>query len=268
VSEDRPAGRFSARDHAEQAFADAGGALPRVREELFALAGLLRREARLRKTLADIAVPPEAKQALLGDLFGDRLDRITLSLVGDLVVDDAVTYRLPLVLEDLGVQAELAEADAAGELGEVAEQLFRFSRVVDAQPELRSALTDPYLPDDRKESLVQDLLQGKAADTTVLLARWAAGRHGDPAEALRGLADRAAARQQRVIVEARTVVPLDDDRRERLAAALGATTGHEVDVEVVIDPSVVGGVVARVGDEVIDGSIKRKLEMALERLTS
>ena len=78
----------------------------------------------------------------------------------------------------------------------------------------------------------------------------------------------AAGRRQCVIVEARTAVELDDDRRDRLSEALAAVMGSAVDVEIVVDPTVLGGVVARVGDEVIDGSIRRKLALALERLTS
>jgi F-type H+-transporting ATPase subunit delta len=139
--------------------------------------------------------------------------------------------------------------------------------VVDGSPELRSALTNPYLDDDRKRAVVDDLL-GEGAPETRLLAEWVVTRPDDPGEVLRSLADRAAARRQRLIVEARTAVALDDDRRDRLASALAAATGNEVDVEIVVDPTVVGGVVARVGDEVIDGSIRRKLELALERLTT
>jgi F-type H+-transporting ATPase subunit delta len=260
--------RSSARERAERTFADAADALPRVRADLLALAGLLREHPQLRKTLADIAIPPGAKQALLRDLFGDRLDPNTLSLVEDLVESDSVTYRLRQVLDDLAVQATLAGADAEGALDTVADELFRFSRTVDANPDLRSAITNPYLPDDRKRAIVADLLSERAAPATVDLASWASTRPGDPAEHLRALADRAAARRKRVIVEARTAVPLDDDRRERLAEALAAATGSAVDVQVVVDPTIVGGVVARVGDEVIDGSIRRKLALAMERLTS
>jgi F-type H+-transporting ATPase subunit delta len=264
-------GRFSPRDRGEAAFSAAaeagGGAQSRVREELFALADLLRREPQLRKTLADIGVPPDAKRGLLGDLLGGRLDERTLALLEDLVVEDSVSYRLRSVLEDLAVQAVLAEAEAEGSLERVAEELFRLSRLVESQPALRSALTDPVLPAGRKQALVADLLAGKAAGPTVLLARWAAERTGDPAERLRDLSDRAAARDRRVVVEARTAVPLDDARQARLEEALTRATGRRVDVQVVVDPSVVGGVVARVGDEVIDGSIRRKLELALERLT-
>jgi F-type H+-transporting ATPase subunit delta len=269
VSQSRHGGRSgsSARERAERTFAEAADALPRVRADLLALAGLLRTHPQLRKTLADIGIPPEAKQALLRDLFGDRLDPTTLSLVEDLVESDAVTYRLRQVLEDLAIQAILAEADAGGELDTVADELFRFSRVVDGTPELRTAITNPYLPDERKRALVDELLGDRAAPATADLAAWAVTRPGDPSEYLRGLADRAAARRQRVIVEARTAVPLDEERRERLADALAAATGSQVDVQVVIDPTIVGGVVARVGDEVIDGSIRRKLELAMERLT-
>ncbi len=271
MSQARPGGRFSPRARAEEAFSAAaaagGGTQSRVREELFALADLLRREPELRKTLADIGVPPDAKRGLLRDLLGGRLDERTLSLLEDLAVEDSISYRLRQVLEDLALQAVLAEAEAEGSLERVAEELFRLSRLVESQPALRSALTDPVLPDERKEALMADLLEGKAAGATVLLGRWAAGKTGDPVERLGDLSDRAAARDRRVVVEARTAVPLDDARQARLGEALTRATGRRVDVQVVVDPSVVGGVVARVGDEVIDGSIRRKLELALERLT-
>ena len=90
----------------------------------------------------------------------------------------------------------------------------------------------------------------------------------DPAQALTDLAELAAARRGRVVVEARTAVPIDVQRHARLAEALSRTVGRPVDLEIVIDPTVVGGVVARVGDEVIDGSVKRKLQLALEQLTT
>jgi F-type H+-transporting ATPase subunit delta len=90
---------------------------------------------------------------------------------------------------------------------------------------------------------------------------------GDIGEAILELADQAAARRERVVVEARTAVPLDDDRRDRLADALSRATGKRVDLEVVEDPDVVGGVVARIGAEVIDGTVRRKLELALQTLT-
>ncbi|MFL5796545.1 MAG: F0F1 ATP synthase subunit delta [Actinomycetota bacterium] len=271
MSQARPGGRFSPRGRAEEVFSEAveagGGVLPRVRGELFALADLLRREPQLRKTLADIGVPPDAKRGLLRDLLGDRLDERTLSLLEDLVVEDSVSYRLRPALEDLAVQAVLAEAEAEGSLERVAEELFRLSRLVESEPALRSALTDPVLPDERKAGLMADLLEGKAATATVLLARWTVGKTGDPVARLRELSDRAAARDRRMVVEARTAVPLDEARQARLGEALTRATGRRVDVQVVVDPSVVGGVVARVGDEVIDGSIRRKLQLALERLT-
>jgi len=269
---DRADRRFSARERAELAFseaADAGGGAPsRLREELAAFSTLLGREPRLRATLGDTGVPPEAKVQLLRDLFARRLDPRTLSLVEDLASEDSVSYRLRPVLDDLAVQAVLAEADAAGTLGAVGEQLVRFARSVEGASELRSALTDPALPDENKRAVVRDLLAGRAPEAAVLLAERAVSRPGDPVEHLRDLADRAAARRRRVLVEARSAVPLDEERRRRLAEGLARATGQQVDVEVIVDPGVVGGIVARVGDEVIDGSVRRKLDLALEQLTA
>ncbi|MDP9343555.1 MAG: F0F1 ATP synthase subunit delta [Actinomycetota bacterium] len=259
-----------ARERAEEAFARAAeaDALGRVRDELFALADLLRSQATLRRALSDISVPAEAREALLRDLLSGRVDEHTLDLLVELARVDTLAWRLPAILEDLAVQAVLAEADHDGSLPDVEDELFRFSRLVESNPRLRSALTDPVLPDESKRALLDDLLAGRVSVATLTLVHHAIARPGDPVEAIQELADRAAARRDRVVVEARTAVPLDGERRQRLAAALARAVGRQVDLEVTVDPSIVGGVVARMGDEVIDGSIRRKLELARERLTS
>jgi F-type H+-transporting ATPase subunit delta len=258
------------RERAGLAFSEAAssGSLGRVRDELFALAALLQRQPRLRKTLGDITVPGEAKQGLVRALLQKRVDRITLRLVESLIGEDAVSWRLPLVLEDVAVQGVLAQADEEGSLDEVEDQLFRFARLLEAQPALRGALTNPVLPDRNKLDLIDDLLGGRAAEGTLILLRHVVVEPGDPVERIEALADRAAARRNRVVVEARTAVEVDDERREKLAEALSRLIGKQVDLEVVVDPEVVGGVVARVGNEIIDGSVKRRLELALEQLTA
>jgi F-type H+-transporting ATPase subunit delta len=68
------------------------------------------------------------------------------------------------------------------------------------------------------------------------------------------------------VAEVRSAVPLDEARRQRLAAALSKATGRSVELKVVVDPSVIGGVVARLGDEVFDGTVRTRLHDARERL--
>jgi len=258
-----------ARERAEEPLAGAAraGALGRVRDELFALVELLRSHASLRKAIADIGVPAEAREGLLRELLSERVDGHTLDLLVSLAREDALAWRLPAILEDLAVQAVLAQAQDDGSLPDVEDELFRFARVLESEPRLRSALTNPVLPDQRKLALVDDLLANRVTEATLLLVHHVLRQTTEPVEAVQGLAERAAARRDRVMVEARTAVPLDDVRRERLAQALARAVGREVDLELTVDPSIVGGVVARVGDEFIDGSVRRKLEMAMERLT-
>ena len=94
----------------------------------------------------------------------------------------------------------------------------------------------------------------------------AAGRSRDLPAIIDRLVERAAQERQEVVAEVRTAIPLDDERREKLAQALSKATGKKVSVKVVVDPSVLGGVVAQVGDTVIDGSVRRRLEQLKEVL--
>ena len=242
----------------------------RVAEEIPAFVSLLRAEPRLRAALTDISVGSEAKRGLLRSLLEERVDRKTLEVAGLLVEELLAPEQLLRAAGDLAVAAILAAAEAEGQLEDVEDELFRFARVIDSDPALRSALTDPVLPVDVKADLIRDLLEGRAGPATVRLVQFVvgAGTDRDPAAELQRLAEMAAARRGRVVVEARTAVPIDVQRRVRLEEALSRTLGRRVDLEVVVDPGVVGGVVARAGDELIDGTVRRKLALALEELTS
>jgi F-type H+-transporting ATPase subunit delta len=117
-------------------------------------------------------------------------------------------------------------------------------------------------------SLVEDLLRDRAAPETVALVSHVVRIPGDPVEVVQRLVERAAERRGRVVAQARSAVPLTEEQERRLAAALARATGRQVDLEVVVDPSVMGGVVARVGDEIIDGTVRAQLRAALDRLTA
>lgn len=165
-------------------------------------------------------------------------------------------------------QAMLEVADAEGVLDLVEDELFHFSKTVQKDPRLREALTDIALPVERKRSVLEELLGEKANVHTVNLLAFVVeqGRARELGPIVEELVQLAAERRQRVVAEVRTAVPLEEDRRKRLAEALSKATGKTVELKVLVDPAVVGGVVARVGDRVIDGSVRRRLEIARERL--
>ena len=77
---------------------------------------------------------------------------------------------------------------------------------------------------------------------------------------------RASAAKNLELAEVRSAVPLTDDQQDRLKAALSNATGKQVNLKVVVDPSVLGGIVATVGDTVIDGSVRTRLDQLISRL--
>lgn len=155
---------------------------------------------------------------------------------------------------------ELARAE--GQLDRVEDELFTIAQAMESSTELRSALTDPKLPLERKQAIVDDLVGGRASSLTVGLVHFIVGqgRASDLPAIAREVVETAAAARDRAVAEIRSAVPMDDATVERLAQALGRATGKSVEPKVIVDPSVIGGLVARVGDVVIDGSIARKVE--------
>ncbi len=159
-------------------------------------------------------------------------------------------------------------ARAEGTLDEVEDELFRFARSYESSDALRNALTDEQIPAAKRQAIVEDLLGGKATGTTTQLVSMVigAGRGRDLPAIIDKLVARASSAKNLELAEVRTAVPLTQDQETRLAAALANATGKQVNVKVVVDPSVLGGVVATIGDTVIDGSVRTRIDQLKSRL--
>jgi F-type H+-transporting ATPase subunit delta len=157
--------------------------------------------------------------------------------------------------------AAFAVARAEGTLSEVEDELFRLARVVESNDELRNTLSDPHLPASRRQQIVEDLLDGRASTTTISLMSMivGAGRANELPKIANELVQRSAATSGAAVAEVRSAVPLSDEQIARLADALKIRIDREVTVKNVVDPSVMGGIVTRIGDSVLDGSVRTRL---------
>jgi F-type H+-transporting ATPase subunit delta len=165
-------------------------------------------------------------------------------------------------------QALLSIAEAEGVLDRVQDELYAFAKSVERHADLREALTDDALPAERKKAVIDELLGERAHPLTATLVGFLvdagqARRIGAIAEEL---AREAAQRSERTLAEVSVAVPLTGAQRSKLADALAKATGHPVELKVVVDPSVIGGVIARVGEEVFDGSVASRLAEARQYL--
>ncbi len=167
-------------------------------------------------------------------------------------------------------QALFAVAQAEDVLPKVEDELYAFGKALEQHTDLRESLTDAVLPVENKKAIVEDLLGERAHPITLGLLAFVIdlGRARHIPKIVEELARMASVERNHALAEVRTAVDLTDEQRRRLAEALSRATGRTVDLKVVVDPSVIGGVVARVGDEVFDGSIASRLEDAKQALGS
>jgi F-type H+-transporting ATPase subunit delta len=146
--------------------------------------------------------------------------------------------------------------------------LFRFARSYESSDQLRNALTDEQIPASKRQAIVEDLLGNKVTPTTTQLISMVvgSGRARDLPAIVDKLVARASSAKNLELAEVRSAVPLTPDQETRLAAALANATGKEVNLKVVVDPTVLGGLVATVGDTVIDGTVRTRIEQLKSRL--
>jgi F-type H+-transporting ATPase subunit delta len=241
-----------------------------VSEGLFSVVQLLDRSGQLRRALGDPTTPADAKESLLDALLIDQLDALPMRVLKSVVAQRWSSPRdLVDAVEVLAVQAAFLVAEADGTLDDVEDELFRFSRIVAQDPDLRAVLTDRGLDADRKTALLTGLLGDRARPETLRLISYVvlAPRGRTLEDGLAEYARLAAEIRERSVARVTSAIRLTDAQEERLAAALARTLGRQVQLQVDVDPAVLGGLVVRVGDEVIDGTIRHHLRAARVALT-
>jgi F-type H+-transporting ATPase subunit delta len=234
----------------------------RLADQLFAVVGLLDTEHGLRRALSDPGKPAAEKGAVAKTLLHGKVTQRAEALVAAAAEARwASSGDMTDAIEQLAIEVMVLAAEADDGLDELEDGLFRFGRVVAANPDLRAALADPSLPEQGKRELLGTLLDGKVTAVTLrLINQMVAHPRGRSLNAALDLcASIAARRREQLIAVVRSAVELSAAQRRRLAETLAATYGHRVHLNVVIDPSVVGGISVQIGDELIDGTVASRL---------
>ena len=238
-------------------------------DELFAVLGLLVRERTLRRHLTDPATPAEARDRLAHGLFDGKVSQPAVDTVAGLARSRwSTSVDLLDAAETLARRAVLVQAERDGVLEDVEDELFRFGRILAAQPKLVELLGDETAPTDRRIELLDGLVAAKVTPVTrQLLDDTVRVPRGRSLEFVLGeLAELAAAMRNRSVARVIAAAPLTDEQERRLAQTLSTIFGRSVSVQVELDPELLGGLVIRVGDEVIDGSVAARLARARQQL--
>lgn len=237
-------------------------------DELFAVTRLLDSEHGLRRALSDTSKPGADKSATVRRLLGGKVSAVTGKLVAEASAAKwAASGEFSDAIEQLAIESLTIAAQFDGSLDDLEDDLFRFARLVSGQPGLREALTGPA-DTAAKTSLLTSLLDGKVgAPSLALIAQLLTHTRGrSPQAALDLAAGIAAQRRQQLIAVVRVATEMTAAQRQRLVTALKRSYGRGVHLNVVYDPSVVGGASVQIGDELIDGSAATRLSGVRRKL--
>lgn len=236
--------------------------------QLFLVADTLASSGSLRRSLTDPARDGQGKAKLVAQLFAGRLSEEVIDLVGGLVrsrwsADDD----LGTAIDELAMSSVLASAQERGTLLEVEEELFRTERLLASDRELRSTLADRRIDADRRADLLDSLIADRAHDETRMLVRRLVGvpRASSLTSALRHIGELAASRRERLVANVTAAAPLTQAQEQRLGEILARAYGSAVQVNVGVDPEVLGGLRVQIGAEVIDGTMLTRLQDARRR---
>jgi len=239
--------------------------------DLFSALGALESSAGLRRALTDPARDAASKSALVSDLFGKSIKGPALALI---TTAAGLRWSAPAdfadAIEQIAAEAEAAAANAENKLDQVQDELFAFSKSLIENPELRAALTNNGDTLVRKVELVKNIFASKFGTSTIkLVNQIVSGRSGRSIEkVLSAHIHAVTARRNRVNAFVKSSIALTSTQQEKLASSLTKKIGQSVHLNIDIDPTVIGGISVRFGDEVIDGTIKNRLAEASRTLVS
>ncbi len=239
--------------------------------ELFTILTVLSSSVGLRRALTDNSRDKSAKADLISNLFGKNIKSEAQAL---LVTASSLRWSSPAELADaveqLAVEAQSAAAEKSNEQESLENELFDFARVLIANPDLRQALNTSADSDEGKLALLDAVVKGKYASSTLtLLQKVVILRRGRSIDAtLAAYSHYVSTRNNRLIAHVKSAVAISDDQLKKLVAALSKQMGKDVHVNVEIDPKVLGGISIRYADDVIDGTIFNRLAEAGRALVS
>jgi F-type H+-transporting ATPase subunit delta len=240
-----------------------------VGEDLLAVVRLLDGQIGLRRVLGDSSAEAGRREGMITGLLAGKISDQALEVL-KVVVGARWSTPRELVdgIDEVGRTALLVHAERAGRLDAVEDDLFRFGRIVAGDSELEQALSDRIVPAESKLALVRELIGGKADEVTVRLVEQlvVVPRGRAVVAGLAGLADEAAKRRERSVAYVVAPTPLTEPQRERLAATLQRIYARPIALHVEVDPSIKGGLVIKVGEEVIDGSATGRIDELRRRL--
>lgn len=238
-------------------------------QELYQIVDLLSNQPRLRRRLADPTIPAEARADLVGRLLDDKISASAVQLVRDAVsLRWSSPWNLLDALETTADEVLLGAAEQDGVIDRVEDELFRFERVLEAESRLATLLDEVTAEASRRVELLRAVLGDKVhAITRALLEHAVASqRKRRVTLAIDELLDLAAARRERSMARVLSAVELTREQQSRLAATLSELYARPIDIRTAVDPAVRGGLVIRVGDEVIDGSVASQLAIVRKAL--
>jgi F-type H+-transporting ATPase subunit delta len=246
--------------------------LSTLADDLTSVAALLIRESVVTRYLTQPSEDASSRVRLVERLVSGKVGEPALEVVKAAVAERWSAQSDLVDAVELGAQqAQLIRAEKAGQLDEVEDQLFRFSRVLDANPRLAILLGNYEVPAETRVQLLRNILGSAGADvnaiTADLLVKTVELLRGQPAEiAVQSLAEVAVARRGEVVAQVRAAAELSDDQYTRLTEVLSRIYGHPVTAQVSIDPELLGGLAISVGDEIIDGTLSSRLAAAQTQL--
>jgi F-type H+-transporting ATPase subunit delta len=238
-------------------------ALGGLGSDLQAVSQLLDRQPGLRRTLSEATTPVDGRAQLIGNLLRGHIGEPAAAAVQTAIRQPwANGSDLREGIGRLGRTATFLRAERSGELDDVEDQLFRFSRIVDGSPELSLALDDPTAAPEARAGLVRRLLTDRAAPLTVELLTGLAQHPGGRsyAHGVHELVEQAADRKDKLVGVVQSAAALTEGQVDRLRAALRRIYHRDLVLHVAVQPDLLGGLRIQVGDEVIDGSVAGRLD--------
>lgn len=227
---------------------------------IFQASDALAGQYRLRTTLSDPSVPAEVREQVARALFGGRISEAATEVIAKAAGQATNAGELERSVERQAVRASF---QASGRVDDVQDEVFRFARTVQSDSELQTTLTDPLIEVAARQQLVADLLASKALPATVrLVQRAVQGRGRTLVKTLDGYVDIAAQVHQHRVATVTVAQPLTASQFDELRSKLARIYGSGVDIQLNVDPKVLGGVRIEIGDELIDGTIQNRLNDA------